>query len=148
MYGRQWHLLGDMWTEMNRLQNEMEKLYGPWGARQQGNGSRAYPALNLWEDDDNLYVEAELPGIELDDLDIVVTDSNHLSIKGERKEPAAEGGTWHRQERGFGTFARSVELPHGVDSEKIAAKLAQGVLTITLPRREEAKTRKIKVKVG
>jgi len=148
MLGRHWYPPANMWTEMNRLKNEMEQLFGRAGEGSRGDGRGAHPGFNLWEDDDNLFVEAELPGIELDDIDIVVTGDRHLSLKGERKQPALEGGAWHRQERGFGNFARSVELPHDVDSENVSANLTYGVLTITLPKREEAKPRKIKVKAS
>ena len=65
--------------------------------------SWAYPPLNLWEDDGNLYVEAELPGFELSELDITVAGEKQLSIKGERKEPETKDATWHRQERGYGS---------------------------------------------
>jgi len=108
----------------------------------------AYPPLNLWEDDNNLYVEAELPELELTDLEIIVNGDNQLSIKGERKQPEQENGTWHRQERGHGKFSRAGELPQYVDSENVTAEIKHGVLTITLPKRAEAKARRIEVKAG
>ena len=110
--------------------------------------SSVYPPLNLWEDDNNLYVEAELPELELTDLEIFVNGDNQLSIKGERKQPEQEKGTWHRQERGHGSFSRVGELPQYVDSEKVTAEFKHGVLTITLPKREEAKARRIEVTAG
>jgi HSP20 family protein len=141
--------MGDVRQEMNRLHDEMNRLFSRWG----GNGTHGYarstyPALNLWEDDGNLYVEAELPGFSLDNLEIYVTGENQLSLKGERKQPEMEGGTWHRQERGFGSFARLIELPTAVDSDKVAANFEQGVLTIALPKREEVKPRRIEVKTS
>jgi len=131
---------------MNRVRDEMERLFG------RGNGSQryaytVYPPINLWEDDDNLFVEAELPGLELSDLEITVTGDNQLSIKGERKSPEVESGTWHRQERGYGSFSRLIELPEHVDAAKVSAEFKHGVVTITLPKKEEAKPRKIEVKV-
>ena len=133
-----------MWSEMNRLRDEMERAFGGHGLRRVS-GS-VYPPLNLWGDDDSLYVEAELPGFELSDLEIFVSGENQLSIKGERKAPEHEGGTWHRQERGFGSFSRMIELPEPVDTEKVTAEFTNGVLTITMPKREEAKPRRIQVK--
>ena len=138
-----------MWPEMNRLQGEMEQ----WARRAGTNDPRrsahnVYPPLNLWEDDDNLYVEAELPELELSDLEIFVTGDNQLSIKGERKQPERENGMWHRQERGHGGFSRVGELPQYVDSDKVTAESKLGVLTITLPKREEAKARRIEVKAN
>jgi len=143
-----WHPLSDMRTEVNRLQDEMNRLFDRWGVSGGRMFSRApaFPALNVWEDDDNLFVEAELPGLELDDLEIYVTGENQLSLKGERKVPTLEKGTWHRQERGYGAFSRLVELPYGVKADRVTAQFRNGVLTVTLPKREEVKPRKIEVK--
>lgn len=137
------------WQDLNRLHEEMNRLFDRWG----GNGTRgftraAYPPLNLWEDDNNLYVEAELPGFQMSDLEIFVNGENQLSIKGQRNQPALDKGTWHRQERGYGAFSRAIELPYPVRSADVAAEFQHGVLTITLPKREEAKPRRIEVKVS
>jgi HSP20 family protein len=123
---------------MNRLQEEMEQRFA----------RSVYPPLNLWEDDNNLYVEAELPELELSDLEIFVNADNQLSIKGERKQPEQGKGVWRRQERGHGSFSRMGELPQYVDSDKVTAELKHGVLTITLPKRKEAKARRIEVKAS
>jgi HSP20 family protein len=133
-------------AEINQLRNEMDRLFGRHGVRGNGRSSRSYPALNIWESDDNLIVEAELPGFQMADLEMYVTAGNQLSIKGERKQPETTEGTWHRQERGFGTFGRVVELPYQVDAEQVSAEFEHGVLRITLPKAEEAKPRKITVK--
>lgn len=141
--------LGDVRAEINRLQNEMNRLFrsfDPGDVAAAATGT-TYPLLNLWEDDDVLYAEAELPGMDLNDLEIYVNGSNQLSIQGERKEPPARGGTWHRQERGYGRFSRLFELPAEVDADKVAATLKNGVLNITMPKREEAKPRRISVQV-
>lgn len=144
-----WQPFSDMRSEMSRLHNEMNRLFERWG----NGGPRlftrnAYPPLNLWEDDNHLFVEAELPGFEMSDLEIYVTGENQLSLKGERKQPELQGGAWHRQERGYGSFNRLVELPTGVDSDKVSAEFKNGVLTVTLPKREEVKPRRIEVKVN
>lgn len=149
MLTTRWQPLGSVWSEMNRVQREMERYFERNGA----NGPRqlaaaTYPALNLWEDNDNLFVEAELPGLELDDLEIYVNGDNQLTIKGERKRPVVDGGTWHRQERGYGTFNRLIELPQEVNPDKVTAEFKSGVLTIALPKREEIKPRRIQVKVN
>lgn len=135
-------------AEVNRLRNEMDRVFGHYPG---GNGHRrvfTYPLLNVWEDDDNLFVEAELPGFELDDLEIYVTGGNQLSISGERKQPEHEGGAWHRQERAFGKFRRSLDLPGDVVSDSVSASFHYGVLTLTLPKAEEAKPRRIEVKAS
>jgi HSP20 family protein len=129
---------------MNRLQDEMNRVFDRWGLGRSGAG--VYPALNLWEDDQSIYVEAELPGLALDDVEIYVTGSDQLNVTGERKEPSAEKGTWHRQERGHGKFSRTIQLPHDVDAEKVTGDFKLGVLTITLPKREEVKPRRIEVR--
>lgn len=143
-----WQPFGDVRAEMNRLQNEMQHLFG-----RTGNGARefagtSYPPLNMWEDENNYFVEAELPGFHLDDLEMYVTGENQLSIKGKRQQPELDEATWHRQERGYGSFGRLVELPGLVDSETVSAGFSDGVLTITLPKKEEAKPRRIEVKAG
>ena len=131
---------------MNRLQEELEQWFGrlgmddPWRF-----AGSVYPPLNAWEDDNNLYVEAELPQLELSDLEILVNGDNQLSIKGERKQPEQGEGMWHLQERGHGSFSRMGELPQYVDSDKVTAEFRHGVLTITLPKRKEAKARRIEV---
>ena len=141
-----WQPFSDVRTEMNRLHEEMNRLFGRYGNGAREYSPEGYPPLNMWEDENNLYVESELPGLGLNDLEIYVTGENQLSIKGERKHPEMELGTWHRQERGYGSFSRLVELPGAVDSEQVGAEFANGVLTITLPKKEEAKPRRVEVK--
>ena len=146
MLPTRWEPFGAVWSDINRLQEEVEQ----WLRRARMSDLRrfahsVYPPLNLWEDDNNLYVEAELPELELSDLEIVVNGDNQLSITGERKQPQQEDGLWHRQERGHGSFARMGELPQYVDSDKVTAELKHGVLTITLPKRKEAKARRVEV---
>jgi HSP20 family protein len=145
MLSTRWQPFSDLWSEMNRLQEEMNRVFGRFTGAD-GRRGEGYPLVDLWQDDDNLYVEAELPGMDLNDLEIYVTGGNQLSIKGERKPPAVERGNWHRQERGYGSFSRFFELPVDVDEGKVAAEFRNGVLTITLPKRQEAKPRKIAVK--
>ncbi len=145
-----WQPFGDVRAEMSRLHDEMNRLFDRWSGRQNGGGRMAagsmYPPLNVWEDEDHLYVEAELPGFDLSDLEIYVTGENQLNIKGERKEPELKGGTWHRQERGHGGFSRMIGLPGNVNADKVSAEFKHGVLTVTLPKSEEVKPRRIEVK--
>jgi len=149
-----WQPFDDMFTSMGRLQEEMNRLFNRWGVeRSNGNGSKmsapaTYPPVDLWEDGENLYVEAELPGLEMNDLEIYVTGDNQLSLRGRRSPPQVEGGTWHRQERGYGEFGRVVELPYAVAADKVSAELKHGVLCVTLPKHEAAKPRRIEVKAN
>jgi HSP20 family protein len=107
--------------------------------------SGVFPALNLSEDEDNLYVRAELPGVVPEEIEII-TKENNLIIKGERKI-ATEGEkvSYHRREREAGSFRRIISLPTRVDAEKVTAVFKNGVLTVTLPRAAELKPRKIEV---
>ena len=133
--------------QMHNLQHEMNRLFGRW---EDWSGLSldvaTFPPLNVWEQDDCFIVEAELPGIEMTDLEIYVTGQNQFTIKGERATGAPEKAVQHRQERSFGRFVRSLTLPGPVDQDKVDAKLENGVLTIRLPKHEGAKPRKIEVK--
>jgi HSP20 family protein len=106
----------------------------------------SFPALNIWSNEDELIITAEVPGINPEDLDISVVGDN-LTLKGERKaEEMDENARYHRQERGYGSFSRTVQLPFPVDIDKVDANFTNGVLEITMPRAEADKPRKIAVK--
>jgi HSP20 family protein len=99
----------------------------------------------LTEDADNYYVRAELPGVKADELDIQVT-ANNLSISGERKiEAEEEGAKYHRRERDAGRFSRSLQLPGEIDSEKVEAKLEDGIVTVVISKADVAKPKQISV---
>lgn len=134
-------------AEVNRLRNEMDRVFGRYGDRRPAPlAARTYPPMNLWEDDDNLFLEAELPGVGAEDLEVYVTGGNQLSLKGQRQRPEQPAGTWHRQERGEGSYSRMLDLPCRVDSDKVSAQFRHGVLTLTLPKSAEVKPRRITVK--
>jgi HSP20 family protein len=143
-----WQPVGDVRNEMSRLHDEMNRLFGRFTNGNRELSRAVFPPLNVWEDEGHFYVEAELPGFQLNDLEIFVTGDNQLSIKGERKPPEVDKGTWHRQERGYGAFSRVMELPSPVDSDQVAAEFKLGVLTITLPKRAESRPRRIEVKTA
>jgi len=105
-----------------------------------------YPPVNVWEEGDNVYAEAELPGMQLEHLEVYVADGNQLTIQGERQPAPPEQGVWHRQERGFGKFSRVLTLPVAVDADKVEARFDQGVLRVTMPKSEAARPRRITVK--
>ncbi len=98
-------------------------------------------AVDLFEDKDNTYVRAELPGVDRKDINVEVVD-DFLTISGSRKTFAADGKTGEAVE-----FSRSITIPEAVQADKIAAAYENGVLTVTLPKREEAKPRKVTVEV-
>ena len=105
------------------------------------------PSLDIYEKDDHLVVKTELPGIKKSDLDISLEDGV-LTIKAEKKqEEVTEEATYYASERAFGEYSRAISLPFPVDAEKVAASLKNGLLTVKLPKAEEAKPRRIEVNV-
>jgi HSP20 family protein len=103
-------------------------------------------SVDMYESDGNLVVNAELPGLKPEDVDISLSD-NRLTIKGEfQTEDEGERGNVYYQERRYGKFERSFALPTGIDTDAIDAEFEDGVLTVTLPKPEEAKPKKIPVK--
>jgi len=106
------------------------------------------PALDVYEDKDNLFVKVELPGLKKEQIDISLHDGI-LNISGERKsEEKHEEAEVYRAERFYGRFQRSVTLPTPVAADKVKAQYQNGVLTVTLPKTEEAKPKHIDVNVG
>ena len=105
------------------------------------------PALDFSETADRYVVKLDLPGVDPGELDISVVE-DRLEISGEKKsEEKKEGEGWHRVERHYGSFRRAVQLPGAVDAAHAKAESSHGVLTVTLPKQEAAKTRKIDVRV-
>lgn len=133
-----------IWHEMNRLQRDMNRLFNGYPPSRLRTAP-GYPAINIWADEESLLVSAELPGVLVADIDVSV-DGDSLTISGARKsDQLPESARYHRRERGMGDFSRSIQLPIKVDSEKVAASFRDGILTITLPRAEEEKPKKITI---
>lgn len=135
---------GVLWHEVNVVQDEFSRMFNRSG--------HAVPTnvpllLNVWEDEQALFVEADLPGVDAAKLEITVTEGNQLSIQGERAAPEIAGASWVRQERPVGKFARVVELPTLVDADKVEARYDSGVLRLTLPKVEAVKPKRITVSV-
>ena len=139
-------LLGlDPFLEMRRMQNEVNRLFGDFESRR---AHTAYPPVNLWVGGDSVVVTTELPGLDQSDLSIAVRDST-LTIGGTRKAPNnGEDANWHRQERAYGSFSRTLDLPFRVDPDKVQARFNNGVLEIELQRPEQDKPRRIEVKAS
>lgn len=105
------------------------------------------PAVDVYEDAEAIQLKAELPGMEMKEIEVKI-ENNALEIRGEKKiEQTEKKENYHRIERVFGRFSRSFRLPNTVAQDKIKAKYERGVLTITLPKREETKPRSITVQV-
>lgn len=137
------------WLEFERMRRDIESLmrgfeYGATGAP---GAAAVFPAMNLTEDNDNIYINAEVPGIVAADLEISV-EGDTLLIKGERKaEGVGEKASYHRREIERGRFSRAITLPTKVDTARVEARTADGILYLTLPKAEEVKPKQIKVDV-
>ena len=128
------------------LRREMEDLLERFWGEGEGLFGRGVPALNLSETENSVDVTMDLPGVKPEEIDIQV-HGNQLTIRGERKEEQEEKGrTFHRVERSSGSFLRTVTLPCAVEESEAAAECREGILSVHLPKAEEAKTRKIQVK--
>ncbi|OGQ95056.1 MAG: heat-shock protein Hsp20 [Deltaproteobacteria bacterium RIFOXYD12_FULL_57_12] len=138
------------WAELEKFKREMDMLWPRFfgGETAAKHVSSVYPPLNISENADNIFIRAELPGIQANDLEIFI-EGDTLTIKGERRSKKAnEKTSYHRQELEYGRFSRAVALPTKVDADKITALVENGILTITLPKAEEAKPRQITVKAS
>jgi len=142
------------WSPFDRLtslRDEMNRLFDlslPGLTRDDGLFSGWSPALDMHQDKDNVFVKVELPGMKKEEIEISLHDGM-LSIVGERKHEEKSGeGESFRSERYFGRFHRSVTLPTAVDSMKVNATYKDGILTVTLPKAEEAKPKQIQVNVS
>lgn len=132
----------DPLREMQRLQREMGRVFS--GMEQPL--SQEDPLVNAWVGEQDVVIVAELPGVDPAKVDISVVGDT-LTISGSREAvPLKEGESYHRQERGYGRFSRSLQLPFHVEAAKVEAKYERGILKITLPRAEADKPRKIAVK--
>jgi HSP20 family protein len=148
MPSSRWPNVPPVWRHLQQLQSEMNRLFQPWGEEGvRGPGAASYPPVNVWEEGDAVLVQAELPGMRIEDLEIFVTGNDQLTLKGERRPPeVAKNAVQHRQERGFGSFVRVLPLPFPVDANHVEARLDNGVLYVRMPKHEAAKPRKIVVK--
>ncbi len=108
------------------------------------NYNRVFPTLNIYEDESNYYISAELPGINKSDLKIKI-DNDSLSIEGKRESKIDKNSSYYRNERWSGEFKRSISLSELVDKNKIQAELKNGVLLITLAKSEEVKPKSIEI---
>jgi HSP20 family protein len=119
----------------------MTRAFGDEGI---GRGAWA-PSVDIYENKDQIVLEAELPGMQQEDFDLTI-ENNVITLRGERRfEKTDESDNYHRVERSYGTFTRSFTLPQTVSADEAKAEYNNGVLRVTLPKREEAKSRRIQV---
>ena len=141
----------DPFRELRSLQDEMTRLFtgiAPRSDRDEVSFGAWNPNVDIFEDKDRLVLEAELPGMKRDDFELSI-ENNVITLKGERKfEKKTDEDNYHRVERAYGSFTRSFTLPQTVSGEGAEAEFEDGVLRVTLPKREETKARKIEIKGG
>jgi len=131
----------------------LEALFGnplvprTWQPLHSVTSATIFPALNVWSDSAALHVEAELPGLRQEDLELTVT-GDELVLSGRREELLENGTTLHRRERRTGRFTRSLRLPCEIDADAVTANLVDGVLHVTLPKAATLRPRRIDVQVA
>lgn len=142
----------DPFKELLRMEERMDRLFGdnflrPTLGEREITGEWL-PPVDIYEDAEGVVIKAELPEMDMKDIDVKIED-NTLRIRGERKlEREDKKDNYHRIERYYGSFSRSFTLPSTVDQEKVKATYDRGVLRIALPKKEETKPRKIKIEVS
>ena len=138
--------------DLMNIRDEMSRLFDNFfaGLPERGKellGGEWSPSVDVSETDEEVVVTAELPGVKQDEVDITITD-DVLTLKGEKKEEKeVKEKNYHRVERTYGSFQRSIGLPTGVEAGKAKATYKDGVLCITIPKAEEAKPKQIKIDV-
>ena len=134
--------------ELDRLQDEVNRLYENFFGKSPYSERRdVFPAINVSEDGENVYISAELPGVDAKDINITAEEDG-LTIKGTRiLEAGNKEASYHRREREGGSFNRKINLPTRVITEKVTAETKNGILTVILPKAEEMKPKTIEIKV-
>jgi HSP20 family protein len=132
---------------MERLQQDMNRLFGDLSSNRLRRAP-SFPAMNIWASEESAMITAEIPGVSKDELEINVTGDT-LTVSGVRKaEDLPENAHYHRRERSYGEFSRSIQLPYTVDVNKVKAIFKNGVLKIDLPRVDAERPKKITVKTS
>ena len=139
----------DPFVEMRNMQENMNRLWRGFGSRDNDNGIESWAVpLDVVQEGDNIVVHASMPGIKPDDINVTV-ENDVLTIKGESKsETEQRNGNYLMRERRVGSFHRSLRLPDTVDSEHAETKYEHGVLTVTFPKLEAKKAKKLEIKSG
>ena len=136
-----------IFDELESLQEDMNRVFSGWDAeRPVGRVGRraAYPLMNVWSSEEGLVIDAELPGVEPEAVDIAVK-GDELTIQGDIRHDDDEGEAVYRRERPEGRFVRTLRLPFRASTEQVNARYRNGILRITVPRSEEEKPRKIAI---
>lgn len=138
----------DPFRDLRNLQDEMNRLFSagfPRVSNQEELSTGWAPSVDIYENENNVVLEAELPGMKREDFELSI-ENNIITLRGERHfEKKDEGDNYHRVERAYGSFTRSFNLPRTVATDEIKAEFNNGVLSVTMPKKAEAKARKIEV---
>jgi len=147
-----WMVKRDPFSELRSIQNEFNRVFGTVVPRAFGNEEGVLsgnwtPSVDIAEDENTITLEADLPGLKAEDIKLSI-ENYRLTLSGERKfENETKRDNYHRVERSYGSFTRTFSLPNTVSVDDVKADFSDGVLRITLPKREEVKARQINVAV-
>jgi HSP20 family protein len=130
----------DPWREFDRVERTLSRVVP--------RSSVEFPAVNLWVAENSAFLTTEIPGVDPQAIDISVVGKT-LTLRGSRQpEEIREGASYHRRERWYGQFTKTVDLPFNVQADKVNARFSKGILSIELPRADAEKPKKITVKSG
>lgn len=147
-----WMIKRDPFSELRNLQDDFSRIFSStaprfFGAEEGLLGGAWAPGVDIYEDQNAIVLEADLPGLKPGDFNLSI-ENYKLTLTGERKfESERKSDNWHRVERSYGSFTRAFSLPSTVNVEEVNAEFKDGVLRVTLPKREEVKARQIQVQV-
>jgi len=147
-----WMIKRDPFSELRNLQDDFNRIFSSAAPRFFGNeegllGGAWAPGVDIYEDQNAIVLEADLPGLKSGDFNLSI-ENYKLTLTGERKfEREEKSDHWHRAERSYGSFTRAFSLPSTVNVDEVNAEFKDGVLRVTLPKREEVKARQIQVQV-
>jgi HSP20 family protein len=145
-----WRAPDDPFTHLSSLRSAVDQIFGDYMGRTgvERSYGGVFPPLNITENENNLSVCAELPGVDAKEIDISATPDS-ITLRGERKVPQVSGEiSYHQREREFGTFKRIINLPTKINTDKISASYKNGILTVVLPKAEEVQPKQIKIKTS
>ncbi|WP_299029100.1 Hsp20/alpha crystallin family protein [uncultured Thermanaerothrix sp.] len=143
-----WREIRRMEHEMERMEREMDRLFESFFPRRRRFFEAEFPPMNVWTNSEGAVVTVEVPGVNPEQLELAVVGDT-LTLRGKRlAEDLPEGARYQRRERFQGEFARSLQLPFTIDAEHVEAQYENGILTITLPRAEADKPKRITVQTA